>query len=257
MKNAVLLSPEQKKAKEMYKLAFAPAVFVSCFVVLAILIGFDCFVRWVGWSNSQNSSSGTGGAIGVVSLFAAHLWAMRKVRRAGLSLEKTETELVSNTAQNTSVGALKWWFPRTVIGRIGLALSPFLLGAASWWQWHSAESFWFEGAQGAAGFLIFSCIGIINLPFVRFPYVQIDERGIAGFQKDWWRRRASWQDVACCEIKRATNFSGEITSHWFTFKDENDKVLLILSPRSMFGLTDDEREAVAAEIKRRMTSVDG
>lgn len=175
------------------------------------------------------------------------------VRRSVPSQQFTSVEHISKTASAVSRERMEWWYPGTDAAKAGVILLVFLRIGAGWWIWRTSQ-FALHDLIGLTLFVVFIAMGIVDLLSVNFPRVVIDEEGITGSERLWRRRRASWRDIACCEVKRVRKLLGEGFDYQFKFKDESGRVILDLEPASLRGLNGEELEEIETEIKRRLTS---
>jgi hypothetical protein len=241
------LSAEQKKAKEIYMAAFVPAMLVAT-VSFGLLVGIVQFLLHLLFDYRGYVNFGWAFFI---LWFGANWWAVRQVRRSGLSQELTTTETIPKTATQFSSQSAEWMYPKTMMGALGIASIYFIFSAFGWWLWHFTTGV-FKPFIGMVGFWLFLLVGVVGLIYLRAPYVGIDDKGVVGFQNLWWRRRAPWDKIATVELKRCSNYSGESTARWFIFRDEKGKMLLNLTPFSLQGLSGEEIGAIEVEIKRSM-----
>src|SRR5438046_2641850 len=102
MKNDVLLSPEQKrkKAKELYESSRIPAFLVAMLILLVVGVAFTLLIHWL--SLKMGFGKLGDGPWGMffwpIGPLFAQFWALRKVRKAGLSQESQTVEAVPKTA---------------------------------------------------------------------------------------------------------------------------------------------------------------
>lgn len=255
MKTAVSLSPEQKKAKELYNSTFI-VVFIVASVVSGLaggLIGF--LIHWLGLKFGLGDFYGgnLGGSFASMGLIVGHLWAMKRVRQAGLSQESKTIEEVLKTNTDFSGAPVKWWYPKTKLGAIGNTSIYFLISAAGWWLWHFSLASSFQQALGLIGFVICFSVGVSGLLFINSPRIRIDEEGIVGFQNYWWPRRVLWKNVASCQIIRSKTYLGTDTIPTYLLKNKVGKGVLNLNPFAQMGLTLSESHELETEIKCRLT----
>lgn len=243
------LSPQQKRVKEAYQVAFWPTMIVCSviWVVLGILV--SVVFRALGGNGSINL-----GGTAILMFFAAHLWTVRKLKRQGLSLASQKTEVVENLSSDASCEAKEWHYPKTWLGSVGNASIPLLISGMGWllWQWPFSAASALQRGLGLLAMVLFGWCAVVGLIFIRSPHVRIDERGITAFPSPFWRRRVRWADVASCEMRLVTNYLGQGPSRFYNFKTPRGKMLLHLIPGSFSGLSLGEQAEIEREIRRRM-----
>ncbi|RYG68015.1 hypothetical protein EON80_12510 [bacterium] len=246
MKNAQPLSPDQKKAKEIYNAEVVPGIIIGTillavvwFSIIALLRRFHLFV--------EVSSV----PVPMIGTILGHAWALSRVRKSGFSQESKVSETILKTATQFTGEPVEWYFSKKMNG--WMAFFYLIVAAATWWLWHSPHS----GLQyviGIVGFILSVGLCLTSLLFLRVPLLRLDESGIMNGQNPWRRKRIYWSEIASCEITKSTSFSGEATSRVFVFKDDAGRKLLAFSPLDLLLTPYDGLAEIEADVRRRMTA---
>ncbi|BCM91310.1 hypothetical protein IAD21_03180 [Abditibacteriota bacterium] len=187
----------------------------------------------------------------VMYLFMGHNYATQQVRKAGLSLDRTETRFIPKTAGQFEGGPIIYKSRFTIkAGRICLIFWTLLLGvlgglysqgqmnmspvAAPIWLCFMGF-LWLSSAYYASGPVLF----------------RLDSNGIYSFF-GFWPRRIKWSSIAGLEVKSAFSYTAVPTGQILTFRDAKNNTLLVvpLKEKTTDGAED---ESLVAQVEAKLS----
>ncbi|RYG68016.1 hypothetical protein EON80_12515 [bacterium] len=247
MKEDVDLSPEQKKAKDLYQTTLTLSLVCTPLLLMPLGVVISTLLRKLGLEMGGYIF----GAIGGSGFCLGHLFALWRVRRNGLSQEAKSIETVQKTASQFSGEPFEFYLPKVLATAYLVGLG--LMGWLAWWLSHDSR----RTGEEALGIPVMALCAVFIPTFLILlsrPLLRIDEYGVIGPPSPWWWRRIKWSQVVSCEIATITNVTGDQSWREFQFKNEAGKTLLRFLPLTYQINSEAKSDAIEAEIRRRLTA---
>ena len=229
--NSPQLSPEERKQadalfKEAHKRAFI-AIFAAAWAVAIVisLIARHAF--------HYEISPGWVCGLVIVILIPSHHYATRQVRKAGLSLDRTEIRVAHKTIQHFAGPTLVIRSDYTVTnGGWGVAITAFL---ALLLVWHQRSGHGFP-PLGATCCCLVLATGFLQAAYLLSnpPLLRLDERGVFNGAQYLWPQRAAWAHIRKSELRQTFNYKGDVVETKLIFHTIKGHSVVVLFPKSYF-----------------------